>query len=139
MRKLICHVCKKSKGFLIILGEHEVCGFCYANLYFNEKQLPTTIINNMKSVITLSKHDELDFMIAKILCWFLKHGYTISQCARQLGITRATVYSKLRKYNMIQLGEDAKLTINPHTADLLSSGHCKFVKVNNNERSNYVR
>lgn len=131
MRKMKCHVCKDSKRHLILLGEHEVCGFCFANLYFDEKELPTTIINNLQTVIVLSHRDSMDFMQGKIMCWFLKHGYTISQCARQLGITRATVYSKLREHNLIKLGEDGKFALNPNTADLLASGHCQFVKVNN--------
>ena len=53
---------------------------------------------------------------------FLSNGMSVSSVARQMGITRATVYSRLRKYDLIKPDEDLKVRLNPTLNDLGHAG-----------------
>jgi len=66
----------------------------------------------------------MDRIVAEVAAFFIKNGMTVSDVSRQLGITRATVYAKLRKYDLFYRNEEFKPTITPSDGDLLQSSHC---------------
>jgi len=64
----------------------------------------------------------LDFIGAQLMSNFLRNGMTISAVARQMGITRSTVYARLRKYNLLVPDDDDKVRLQPTVSDLYLSG-----------------
>ncbi len=123
MMKYFCHHCEELSGLIVLVNGGGVCPRCYKNLYLNEKSLPKPILKKLKPITKINTQTPLDMMQALLISWFLQNGMTISNIARQLGLTRSTIYAKLRKYNLWKPDDEHKLTVTPSDDDLLACGH----------------
>ena len=65
--------------------------------------------NQIRDINFLNLYDPIDKFTAELMAFFLKNGMTVSAVARQMGITRATVYARLRKYKLTKPDDDDKI------------------------------
>ena len=86
---VICPKCKKTKQFLIVREKTgaKKCADC-------AKAVVESPLEHPLGVFTLDSIEE--DMIRQAVDAYPSH----SECARQLGITRATLYAKKKKYNI---------------------------------------
>ncbi len=117
MRKNRCHRCDNSE-FLILQEKYEFpcpcCGCLYGSLPL---PIPTIQPHRLLSPAVIDINQPLDKITAEIMARFLSNGMTVSQCSRQLGITRATVYAKIKKYNLLDRTVYESSTIQINEAD----------------------
>jgi len=122
MKKLQCHRCGNDK-FLAISNNPEIpcpcCGCQYGGIVMS---IPTITPERLLTPIDIDKVDTLDFTCAKIIAYYIAKGLSVSKVARQLGLTRATIYKKLRKYKMLQTKPNTPFRLNIQATDAFASG-----------------
>ena len=61
-------------------------------------------------------------IVAQIMAFYITNGMTVRQVACQLGITHATVYSKLRKTGLMKPPSQSEAILNPTVGDFRQGG-----------------
>ena len=122
MRKFPCHRCGAEKYLVLHNGNDFPCPCC--GCLYGSVPLPIPTIQPQRvlrpAIIDISQ--PIDKISAELMAYFLSNGRTVSEVARQMGITRATVYSKLKKYDLFhaEVSQDFKIHIN--AADFQAMG-----------------
>lgn len=72
----------------------------------------------------------LEYISAQLMCNFIHNGMSVSNVSRQLGMTRSTVYARLRKFGLIKPHDEDKVILQPTLDDIgLSGGYGRMRKV----------
>ena len=124
-----CHWCG-ANSFLIVFSDSEgVCPHCYLLLSPIFHVMPLPLREPGRQIEALNLYQPLDSIVAELMSMFLTNGMSVSNLARQMGITRATIYSKLKKYELAKTELSNAPTINLTTADIQISGlHRRKIK-----------
>jgi hypothetical protein len=97
MSKYECHFCDEWNGLILLLSGEYLCPRCATSLGYFTNPIPIVSRIDLKDIESIDIHQSLDEITCDLITFFVKNGMTISDVARQLGITRATVYAKLRR------------------------------------------
>jgi len=97
MPKFQCHICNEWNGLILLLSGECLCPRCATSLGYFTDPVPIVSRIDLKNVESIDMSGSLDEIVCDLVTFFVYQGMSISDVARQLGITRGTVYSKLRK------------------------------------------
>ncbi len=122
MSKCHCHYCQKLKGLIILRTGQCLCPRCQWNLRLDECSLPPVLRKQFKFSPVIDPRGTLDYIGAQLMANFLYNGMSITKLARQMGITRHTVYTRLRKFELIHKTDDDKIRLQPTWNDLHHAG-----------------
>jgi len=122
MPKLQCHYCQSLKGLIILRSGLSICPKCLYDLPLDNGPLPAVIRNQFFFSPVIDPRGSLDFIGAQLMSNFIHNGMSVSSVARQMGIARATVYARLRKYKLMNPPDDGNLKIHPTLNDFAQSG-----------------
>ncbi|MCK5609834.1 hypothetical protein KAR91_48630 [Candidatus Pacearchaeota archaeon] len=121
MKRRLCHFCQKRKVLIIFPNGDGLCPRCHSNLYLKEQPLPAVIRKQMNFTPVIDINGTLEYISAQLMCNFIHNGMSVSNVSRQLGMTRSTVYARLRKYNLIRPSDEDKVILQPTLSDI---DHC---------------
>lgn len=138
MKRNRCHWCKKLDGLIVFSDDKCLCPFCYSSFFVSVPVFPPKLPLRMPSLCIVTDDDSLDLMTAKIIAHFISRGFTISKVARQLGITRSTVYSKLKRHKLVNTKPFTPFRAYVLKDDAGSSGHYRKIIENSVKRCNNV-
>jgi hypothetical protein len=119
------HRCKNSPVLIVMDDGKLKCPFCYAKGLQYRDPMPGLIRNKLKFHRVIDPRGTLDYIGAQLMTNFLVNGMTISDVARQMGITRSTIYDRLRKYDLIEPDDDHKPCLQPTISDVVRAGGTK--------------
>lgn len=117
-----CHRCEKTNGLIIMDDGRTLCPFCYVKSEVSERPLPKIIRNKLRFRRVIDPRGTLDHIGAQLMVNFLVNGMTLTDVARQMGITRATVYAQLRRYGLIRPDDEDKPRLQPTLSDVAHAG-----------------
>lgn len=127
MQNVRCHVCK-LKGFLVIMKSgHNVCPLCFSNFYFHYPLIPIDLESRCIPADFINVYDTIEKITTDLMSIFLHQGMTVSNLARQMGITRSTIYSRMKKYNRLDLESREDCTVEMTETDIQNCGGLKHV------------
>lgn len=122
MPKLQCHLCQSLDGLIILRGGLSICPRCTYNLPLNHFGFPAAIRQQFRFHAIIDPNMTLDKIGAYLMANYLYNGMSIQKIARQMGITRATVYRRLRKYDLIRTDDEDRVRLNATVSDFAQSG-----------------
>jgi len=102
MRKPKCHRCGYSIYMILLSTGQRQCPLCGYFVGPEPIEVPILRSSRIVDIINIDLNLPLDEIGGRLCALFIGNGMTVSECARQLGITRATVYAKLRKYDLLK-------------------------------------
>ena len=131
MRDFICPNCDYQYYSIIMSNGNRMCPICKIVIKSAKKPHKWGIGTRVKHVEHVDLTGTIDFISAQIMAKFINRGMSISNVARQMGITTSTIYTKLAKYDMIILDPKKKIELAPTVSDLFFSGatnRCRIVR-----------
>ena len=122
MSRPICHNCNYSNYLIVLQSGVTKCPRC--NCIFGSETLPipTKIQSRVVIPAKIDMHTSLSLLSAQLIATYIGKGLTTAEVANQLGITKATVYAKLRKHHMLDNTVSDHPTINVTSSDLYVAG-----------------
>ena len=118
----ICHNCNYSNYLILLKSGVTKCPKC--NCIFGSEALPipTKIQNRVVIPAKIDMNADLSLLSAQLIATYIGKGMTTAEVANQLGITKATVYAKLRKHHLLKSSVSEDFKINMSQSDMLTAG-----------------
>ncbi|GAI60589.1 unnamed protein product [marine sediment metagenome] len=117
-----CDRCLEPNVILITEDGERLCGKCAKIAMRCSRASDRHFKNKIYPVTEIDINCHLDRIVAQVMAFFITNGMTVRQCARQLGITHATVYTNLRKAGLMKPSDPADAILNPTIGDFLTTG-----------------
>lgn len=122
MQILNCYACGLKHVAFIVNGSTRLCVDCARAHFRRSKSCTHSLVKRIETVKEIDYNCHLDLVAAQLMALHITNGMSIRQCARQMGITHSTVYSKLRKYGMLLPAQGGEGVLNPTVGDFRTSG-----------------
>jgi len=122
MSRPICHNCNYSNYLILLSSGVTKCPIC--NCVFGSEALPipTKIQTRVRIPAKIDMHTNISLLTAQLIARYIGQGMSTAEVATQLGITKATVYAKLRKHHMLDDTVSEHSKINAISSDLYVAG-----------------
>lgn len=117
-----CEICEKLDVTVLLRNKQNVCVACYSARCRAFSVMPDSVRDRVIVPTHINYNCSLDYISAQIMAFFISGGMTVSDVALQLGITRATIYRKLRKHKMLLPSVESQPIIGPTMSDLAVAG-----------------
>ena len=122
LKKLQCHRCGNSKFLVLTQTDDFPCPCCGCQYGGIVLPIPTLTPERVFAPCEIDIHSPIDLITAQLMAFFFKGGMPVSTLARQMGVARATVYSKLKKYGYFRTDPSTGFTANIMTCDVEAAG-----------------
>jgi len=136
MNQTLCHNCKNSTYLIVLKSGVTRCPLC--NCIFGSEVLPipTKIQSRVVTPARIDMNADLSLISAQLIARYISKGMTTAEVATQLGITKATVYAKLRKHQLLKSSVSEDFKINMSQCDILTAG-LKIIKKSKKANDSY--
>ena len=122
MRKKQCHRCN-NENFLAVTSDPEIpcpcCGCQYGSIVVS---IPSITPSRLKIISDIDISEPLDITLTKIVAFFIGNGMSVADVAKQLGTSRATIYARLKKYNLLKTQSNDPFQLHINAMDDFTSG-----------------
>jgi len=122
MKKLHCHRCGNESFLVLTENDNIPCPCCSCQYGGIVLTVPTITPERLVIADSIDIFQPLDLITTQLIAFFLGHGMTVTNCARQMGITRATIYARLKKHNLLQFKKTKPPTLSFNDSDLSMAG-----------------
>jgi len=127
----LCHNCKYSAYLILLKSGVTRCPRCNCTFGNEALPIPTKLRSRIIIPAKIDMHSSLSIISAQLIARYIGQGMTTAEVAKQLGITKATVYAKLRKHGLIRPAISEDSTIHFTASDIYSAGRLKKNKNQN--------
>lgn len=117
-----CHSCGRADIMIVHRNGRELCPRCDSELFARTIPGRKDLLKRIVPVHLIDFTCHLDKICAQLMAFYLSNGLSISECARQLGITRSTVYATLRRNGLLRPPTQTDIVLNPNLGDFIQAG-----------------
>jgi len=122
MNRSLCHNCGNSNYLIVLKSGVTRCPICNCISGSKVLPIPTKIQSRVIAPAKVDLNASLSLLSAQLIAKYISKGMTTAEVATQLGITKATIYAKLRAHHLLRPAIKSDSIIHFTSADLHAAG-----------------